>query len=39
MAVGAEAMKGGIHEIAEDNHWVMVEWYVLTPSLVIRVDI
>ena len=28
-AVGAEAMKEGIYEIAEDEHWVKAEWYVL----------
>ena len=27
-AVGAEAEKEGIYEIAEHEHWVKVEWYV-----------
>ena len=25
-AVGAEAMKEGIYEVAEDENWVKVEW-------------
>jgi hypothetical protein len=28
-AVGAEAVKEGIYEIAEDEHWVKAVWYVL----------
>lgn len=27
MAVGAEAVKEGIYETAEDEHWVKAEWY------------
>jgi len=27
-AVGAEAVKEGIYEIVEDEHWVKAEWYV-----------
>ena len=26
-AVGAEAVKEGIYEIAEEEHWVKAEWY------------
>jgi hypothetical protein len=26
-AVGAEAVKEGIYEIAEEKHWVKAEWY------------
>jgi hypothetical protein len=29
MAVGAEAVKEGIYETAENEHWVKAEWYVL----------
>lgn len=29
MAVGAEAVKEGIYETAEDEHWVKAQWYVL----------
>jgi hypothetical protein len=28
-AVGAEAMKEGIYEKAEDEGWVKAEWYIL----------
>ena len=34
-AVGAEAAKEGIYEIAEDEHWVKAEWYVLIFSLAV----
>jgi hypothetical protein len=27
-AVGAEAVREGIRETAEDEHWVKAEWYV-----------
>jgi hypothetical protein len=32
-AVGAEAVKEGIYETAEDEHLVKAEWYVLIFSL------
>jgi hypothetical protein len=39
MAVGAEAMKEGIYETAEDERWVKAERYVLNCSLAIRFHI
>ena len=30
-------MKEGIYEIAEEEHWVKAEWYVLIFSLAARV--
>jgi len=35
-AVGAEAVKEGIFEIAEDQHWVKAEWYALIIPLAVR---
>jgi len=34
-AVGAEAVKEGILEIAEDEHWVKAEWYDLIIPLAV----
>ena len=35
MAVGADTMREGIYETAEDEQWVKVEWYVLNFSLAV----
>ena len=32
-AVGAEAMREGIQDLAEDRNWVKVEWFVLSSCL------
>ena len=34
-AVGAEAVEEGIYEMAEDEHWVKAEWYVLIFSSIV----
>jgi hypothetical protein len=40
MAVGAEAVKEGIYDTAEDEHWVKAEWYaILIFSLAVRFHI
>jgi len=33
--VGSEAVKGGIYDIAEDEHWIKAQWYFLIFSLVV----
>lgn len=32
-AVGAEAVREGIEEEAEDGNWVKAEWYALSTSI------
>jgi len=36
MAVGAEAVEEGIYEMAEDEHWIKAEWYILIFSLAVH---
>ena len=33
--MGAEAVKEGVLEIAEDEHWVKAEWYALIIPLAV----